>query len=320
MGDLPKTRITSARPFLHVGVDYCGPFYIKERRHRNQTKLKTYVAVFVCMVTKAIHLELASDLTTDAFLACLKRFFARRGLALSIHSDNGKNFVGASKEIKELFNEISNHECSDELREFLLNKEVSWHFIPPRAPHFGGLWEAGVKSFKNHFLKTAGNCLLTYEQLHTYVTEIEAILNSRPITPLSSDPNDLLPLTPGHFLTGGTMISLPDADLRSVSTSRLSSWQLAQQMKQHFWTRWHREYLNELMTRNKWQSAANQTRIAPGSLTIVKEDKLPPMVWKLARITEVIPGPDGIIRTAVIRTANTTLKRAVKNLYILPIE
>lgn len=237
MGSLPKKRVTLVRPFNDVGVDYCGPFYIKEHRHRNRTKLKTYVAIFVCLATKAVHLGLASDMTTDAFLASLKRFFARRGIASSMHSDNGNNFVGASREIKEFYKQIKSLESSESIQQYLLKKEVDWQFIPPRAPHFGGLWEAEVKAFKHHFVRIVGKSLLTYEQLHTYVVEIEAILNSRPLTPLSSDPNDLLSLTPGHFLISSSLTSLPQADHRNVPANRLNCWQLAQQMRHHFWDR-----------------------------------------------------------------------------------
>lgn len=205
-------------------------------------------------------------------------------------------------------------------KQYLLKNEVNWHFIPPRAPHFRGLWEAGVKSFKNHFIRVTGNNLLIYEQLHTYVVEIEAILNSRPLTPLSSDPNDLLPLTPGHFLTGSSLTSLPHEDLRNLPSNRLNCWQLAQRMRQHFWDRWYKEYLNELTTRNKWKFDTDQSNITIGRLVIVKEDNQPPMVWKMARIVNVHPGQDGVIRTVTVRTASSTLKRPLKKLCLLPVE
>ncbi|XP_033231617.1 uncharacterized protein LOC117182625 [Belonocnema kinseyi] len=144
MGNLPQNRVSFSRPFVNVGVDYCGPFFIKERRHRNVTKVKTYVADFVCQATKAVNLELACYLTTGAFLACLKRFFARRGRSQSISSDNATNFVGANKELRELYKTIQFFENDKEIQSFFVKNGISWHFIPPRAPHFGGLWEAVV--------------------------------------------------------------------------------------------------------------------------------------------------------------------------------
>ncbi|XP_043480294.1 uncharacterized protein LOC122509993 [Leptopilina heterotoma] len=260
------------------------------------------LAVFVCFATKAVHLELASDLTTEAFLACLKRFFARRGISQSIHSDNATNFVGTNNEIKELFKTINTVIIDERTKEYLSNKSVSWHFIPPRAPHFGGLWEAAVKSFKFHFVRVTENSLLTYEQLHTYVTEIESILNSRPLTPLLTDPNDLNLLTPAHFLLGGSLTSLPQEDLRNIPEHRLNCWQLAQKMRHHFWDRWHKEYLNELICRSKWQSATEQSAIQPGILILSKEDDLPPMKWPLGRVVMIHRGSDGIVRAVTIKT------------------
>ena len=252
MGDLPQARVSYSRPFLDVGVDYCGPLYIKERRFRNRNKLKVYVAIFVCMGTKAVHLELVSDLTTEAFIASLKRFFSRRGISRTIHSDNATNFVGASRELAELYNLFESDEHKKTVNKFLIQQKVTWNFIPPRSPHFGGLWEAAVKSSKHHLFRTVGDTLLTFEQLETFIIEIEGILNSRPISPMSPDPNDLQPLTPGHFLIGGPLMSFPQMDLTDINSNRLSSWQHAQKLRQHFWKRWQKEYLHQLTVRSKW--------------------------------------------------------------------
>lgn len=320
MGNLPKNRLSFSRPFLNAGIDYCGPFFVKEHRHRNRTKVKTYVAVFVCLATKAVHLEFASDLTTEAFLSCLKRFVARRGMIKSLSSDNATNFTGANHELKNLFEQIHMLEKDDKIKNYLSEFKIDWNFIPPRAPHFGGLWEAAVKSFKFHFIRIAGTKLLTYEQLQTYVVQIEAILNSRPLTPLSSDPNDFLPLTPGNFLIGTSMMTLPQEDLQEVPENRLSNWQLSQQMTHHFWTRWHKEYLNELISRSKWKKQTDQSNIKHGTLVVIKEDNLPPMNWKLGRIVDTHAGQDGIIRTLTIKSASGLFKRALKCVYPLPID
>ncbi|XP_078051413.1 uncharacterized protein LOC144477559, partial [Augochlora pura] len=125
-------------------------------------------------------------------------------------------------------------------------KAINWHFIPPRAPHFGGLWEAAVKSVKSHLVRIMRNTLFTYEAFYTCLSEIEAILNSRPIAPLSSDPSDFSALTPGHFLIGDLLVRVPVRDFTSAKTGRLNQWQQIQQIRQHFWTRWHKEYLHEL--------------------------------------------------------------------------
>ncbi|XP_076383731.1 uncharacterized protein LOC143260976 [Megalopta genalis] len=277
MGDLPKNRVTRARPFQNVGVDYCGPFFIKEKKVRNRCKIKTYVAIFVCFVTKAIHLELTSDLTTESCLGAFKRFFARRGKATNIYSDNGTNFVGAKNEITEVQRFLSSNEHNSKINRFLSDQGINWHFSPPRSPHFGGLWEAAVKSFKGHLYKTIGNELFTFEQLNTYIIEVEAILNSRPLTPLSSDQNDLTALSPSHFLIGDSLMQLPEYDLRDTPVNKLSSWQHIQRVKQHFWNRWSNEYLQTLHTRNKWH-IPNDTQHKKGTLVIIWEDNTPPFM------------------------------------------
>ncbi|XP_072392223.1 uncharacterized protein [Diabrotica undecimpunctata] len=170
------------------------------------------------MSIRAVHLELVNDLTTKAFLARFRRFCARRGKCAEVYSDNATNFVRASRELYELFN-------SSDYQNAIRN------FIPPKSPHFGGIWEAAVKSFKNHLIRTVGDTLLTYEQLETYLIKIEAILNSRPSSPMSSNPNELPSLTPEHFLIGGPMTSYPETDFLDMSANKLSAWQHAQQLK-----------------------------------------------------------------------------------------
>ncbi|XP_076383738.1 uncharacterized protein LOC143260984 [Megalopta genalis] len=291
MGDLPKNRVTRARPFQNVGVDYCGSFFIKEKK----------------------------DLTTESCLGAFKRFFARRGKATNIYSDNGTNFVGAKNEITEVQRFLSSNEHNSKINRFLSDQGINWHFSPPRSPHFGGLWEAAVKSFKGHLYKTIGNELFTFEQLNTYIIEVEAILNSRPLTPLSSDPNDLTALSPSHFLIGDSLMQLPEYDLRDTPVNKLSSWQHIQRVKQHFWNRWSNEYLQTLHTRNKWH-IPNDTQHKKGTLVIIREDNTPPLTWKLGRIIDICPGGDKIVRVATVKTAQGTYQRAIKKLSPLPID
>ncbi|XP_076477262.1 uncharacterized protein LOC143303108 [Bombus vancouverensis nearcticus] len=180
-----------------------------------------------------------------------------------------------------------------------------------------GLWEAAVKAFKRHLIRVVGTELLTFEHFNTLVIEIEAILNSRPLTPISSDPKDPPVLSPGHFLIGDTLTSLRERDFRTVPSGRLSSWQRIHQIKQHFWSRWYREYLNELTRRNRWDKGKHNIR--EGTVVILREDNVPSMQWPLGRVIKVHPGADGIIRTATVQTATSILDRGVKRLVPLPI-
>lgn len=317
MGNLPAVRVIKVRPFYHVGIDYCGPFYIKERKYRNQKRIKAYVAVFVCMTIKAIHIEVVSDLSTEGFLGALKRFIARRGKPASIYCDNATNFQGARNELRELYALLKSTEFKTEVFSFSNNNSIEFHFIPPSSPHFGGLWEAGVKSYKHHYKRVASKALLTFEEFNTLSIEIESLLNSRPLTPISSDINDLSALTPGHFLIGDSLTDLPEPNLLPLPSNRLSAWQLVSKIRQDFWKRWSIEYLNELNIRRKWN--VNTVNPKEGMLVVIKEDNIPCMQWPLARIQQLHPGNDGVVRSVTLKTANGLLKRTVKKIGILPI-
>lgn len=304
MGNLPSSRISQVKPFLHTGLDFGGPFQITLGKRRGAKTHKAYICLFVCYATKALHLELVSDLTSDAFLAALRRFIARRGRCNYLYSDCGTNFVGAYNKLSPLLKSAAEFEA------------IEWHFNPPSAPHFGGLWEAGIKSVKTHLYRVIGKQILTYEEFYTVLVQIEAFLNSRPLTPLSSDPNDLSVLTPGHFLTLEPLTTIPEIDLTAVPVGRLSRWQMLQRLHQDFWARWHSEYLHTLLQRSKWTSASDS--IVPGSMVLIKNSLAPPLHWPLGRIVAVHPGADGVVRVATVRTTNGLLKRPVVKLCLLP--
>ncbi|XP_076299900.1 uncharacterized protein LOC143218554 [Lasioglossum baleicum] len=249
--------------------------------------------------------KLSGDLTTDSFIGALKRFISRRGKIISLHSDNGIAFTGAARELKEL------HE--------FLESQISWHFIPPNAPHFGGLWEAAVKSAKFHMHRVMGYAHLTYEEVQTLFSEIEAIFNSRPITPLSEDPNDMACLTPGHFLIGEELNSFPREDLSGLNENRLSRWQRVEQLRQHFWSRWSREYLSQLQEKSKWRTNKG-SQLQLGQLVLVKQQGLAPLQWIMGRVQEIHPGPDDVVRAASIKTLKGIITRPLAKLAILPIE
>ncbi|XP_015121342.1 uncharacterized protein LOC107044107 [Diachasma alloeum] len=250
-------------------------------------------------------------MTSEAFLAALRRFISRRGMCSVISSDNGTNFKGACNELKELYQLLNSEKLQQEVNSYVAERGITWHFIPPQAPHVGGIWEAAVKSFKHHLLRVAGTTLLSFEDLITLAAEIEAILNSRPLTPMSSDPNDLSALTPAHFLIGDAFTNIPEPNFIKTPSNRLSSWQHVQKLKQDFRSRWHKEYINELNIRRKWKRGEHD--IKENSIVIIRDDNLPSLKWKLGRVISVHPGGDGIIRTVKVKTASGVYTRNVKN-------
>lgn len=178
---------------------------------------------------------------------------------------------------------------------------MQWYFIPPSAPHFGGLWEAAVKSTKRHLLKASAMGLLTFEEMNTMFCRIEAVLNSRPISPMSDDPSDFTALTPGHFLVGGILILPAEPDTTGIRLNRVKRWELVKLQTCTFWKRWSAEYLPQLYKRGRWLT--NCENIKVGSLAILKEDNLPPLVWRMIRVTKVHPGDDGSVRVVTIRNS-----------------
>lgn len=212
MGELPSDRVNPALPFIKSGVDYAGPVFLRQRQPK-ASPIKAYIAIFVCMVTKAVHIELVSHMSTDSFIAALHRFVGRRGNIVDLYSDNGTNFIGAKNTLADLNNLFNNEQTKTALRQFCRQREMNFHFIPPRAPNFGGIWESTVKSFKTHLKKVIGETTMTYEDLYTLLVQIEGTLNSRPLTSQSDDPNDFAPLTSAHFLIGREINAIPEPSL-----------------------------------------------------------------------------------------------------------
>ena len=226
---------------------------------RSRASLKSYIVVFVCFSTKAVHIEIAMDLTTQSFFKVFKRFISRRGYPNTIWSDNGTNFIGAKNELQKF---LLSAAYDNYIMTKLTKLNIQWKLIPPRSPHIGGLWEASVKSIKFHLKRVLQNVnFIFYDDLFTLVVEIENLLNSRPLYPMSSDPNDLDVLTPNHFLLGSTGYSM---ELPIKCTKHYSH---IMKMKRDFWVRWSLDYLHNLQQRGKW-TTVSVNKIALGDLVL----------------------------------------------------
>ncbi|XP_073831520.1 uncharacterized protein [Musca autumnalis] len=271
MASLPPERTFLSRPFTNTGVDFAGPFNIKSYSSRACLLTKGYVCLFICFATKAIHLEPTSDLSTYASLVAFSRFVSRRGCPACIYSDNGTNFVEAVDLLKrDRIAFVKN----------LQNSILQNNFH--QDPHMGGLWEAGVKSFKTHLKKSIPKMNFTFEEFTTILTRIEASLNSRPLSPASDDPNDFSPLTPGHFLIGTAILTPAEPDISDTDISLVNRWKRLKVISQYFCNRWKLEYLHELHRRTKWKYT--RENIKEGDLVVIKDDRLAPNEWKMGRV------------------------------------
>ena len=315
MGQLSLSRVTPSQPFSHIGVDYAGPLTLKAWKGWGAKTRKGWICVFVCFPTSAMHLEPVSDYSTERFIAAYRRFTSRRGIAHTLYSDCSTNFIGVVATLRKLFHQSTQKHRN--IASILSKDDTQWSFNPPTAPHMGGKWKAVVKSTKFHWRRTVGETVLTFKELTTLLTQIEAIINSRPLEPLSDDPNDVSALTPGHFLTGSALCTLPEPSLTDLATSRLSRWQLIQQRTQQFWSQWSTHYLQRQQYISKWHHPSNE--IKTGSLVLITDERLPLCKCPLARAVELQPGKDGLTRVVTLKTAITTLIRPVTKLVIIPV-
>ena len=292
-GQLPAARVTASHPFSSTGVDYAGPFLTKLGRVRRPVVVKSYLALFVCLATKAVHIEVVSDATTEAFLAALRRFISRRGLHTDIYSDNGSNFKGANADLLLFYRMLEEQATISAVTSYLLQHRTCWHHIPERAPHFGGLWEASVKSCKHH-LKRVVNSPLTFEELTTVSAQIEACLNSRPLRPMTShSPDGAVPLTPGHFLVGRAVTAYPETALPQ-DPSRYRTWVRAQAMVQHFWARWSQEYLQHLQASYKWKKPTINFKV--NDIVLLTDCNTFQAQWVTGKVVATHPGQDGLVK------------------------
>ncbi|XP_069961964.1 uncharacterized protein [Bactrocera oleae] len=281
MAALPAERTTLTRPFAATGIDFAGPYDIKNYTGRACLITKGYVCVFVCFATKTIHLKAASDLTIQAFMAAFARFFSRRGLTTSEAHQN-----------------------------------INWHFNPPGAPRMGGLCEAGVKSLKIHLKKVSQIQKFTFEELSTLLTRIESCLNSRLLSPLSEDPRNMEPLTPGHFLIGTPLLIPAEPNLEDTQLSIAHRWQKLKILHQHFCKRWKEECLKKLHKRYKWKYP--QRNIEVNGMVVIRQETLPPNERKLGRIEKTYLGAYNKTRVVDIRTSQGTITRPITKKVTLP--
>lgn len=318
MASLPQDRVVQDRVFNKIGIDYCGPFNIKQSSLRRSVVSKGYVCLFVCFVTKCVHLELVSDLTSECFMAALKRFCSRRGLPHTIYCDNASTFRGANRQLNELYTLCKSQAHQNAVIEYCSLKGIDFNFIPSYSPTWGGLWEAAVKSAKYHFKRIIGDLLFTYEQFNTIIIQVEGVLNSRPLTPINRDCSDFSYLTPGHFLINQSLTAVPEPEITTNNINSLRFWKRCNKIQQHFWSVWHKSYLSQLLSRPKWLKAS--PNIKEGVLVILIGLNVLPLHWPVARVVRVFKGSDGYVRSVEVKTKTGSVHvRAINKVAVLPI-
>ena len=309
MSDLPAERIAPGLPaFSYVGVDVFGPYDVAVWR----STVKRYGCLFTCMVCRAIHIEVLESLDVHSFLNALRRFIARRGAPIKMYSDNGTNFVAGQRELREAFTRYTR----TELQRYGAENGIAWSFNPPSAPHMGGVWERLIGVVKSVLRCVLGRASLTDEIFSTVLCEVEAIVNGRPLTKLSDDPNDLTPLTPNHLLHLKGSISLPPG-VTSADSYR-HRWKFVHHLANQFWSRFIKEYLPELQRRCKWTKERDSVR--SGELVMVRENGVPRHLWPLAIVTKVFPGRDNRVRSVEVKTKSSCLSRPIVDIVRLEID
>ena len=269
MADLPKSRVEPAPPFTYCGVDLFGPWHVQ----RGRSVVKRYGALFTCFASRAVHIEVADSLETDSFIQALRRFICRRGPVREIRCDRGTNFIGAEAELKKAIDEIDDQKVKAEL----LKAKIDWIKNPASASNFGGVWERQIRSIRNvmsGLIREHGN-RLDEESLRTFLCEAESTINNRPLTVETlSDPLSEPPLSPSMLLTGKTRLVLPPpGEFKREDLYCRRKWRRTQHLAQEFWSRWSKEYLQQLQARIKWTRPKRNFKV--GDVVLLKENQSP---------------------------------------------
>ena len=308
MADLPAARLQVGQPpFFHTGVDLFGPFLVKQGR----SVVKRYGCIFTCMTMRAVHLEVVHSLSADSFISALRRFIGRRSNVAHIHSDNGRNFTGADKILKEAIQGWNQHRIGG----FLLQREIDWHFNTPRASHFGGAWERLIRSVRKVLRSLYSDATFSEEGLTTLLTEVESVINSRPLTPISFVDGFERPLTPKDLLVLRPDCGLPPVVTKDSDLFFPRRWRHVQRYADLFWKRWVKEYLPSLVPRQKWLDSKPNVRI--GNVVILKNDETPRSQWPLGRVINTFADSKGFVRSVMVKTISGNFKRPISKICVI---
>ena len=316
MSDLPSDRINPCPPFTYCGLDMFGPFVIRERR----SDLKRYGIIFTCLSSRAVHFESVNSMDTDSFILCLRRFIGRRGAVRTIRCDNGTNFIGAKHELQKAFKEMDTKKISDYLLRSGTDFLITWKHNPPYSSNFGGVWERLIRSARSILdgLMLSHGHSLNDESFRTFLVEVEAIMNSRPLTTDGlSDPDNIQILSPANLLTMKSNVILPPpGTFQKEDLYCRRRWRRIQHLSNEFWSKWRKEYLQQLQTRTKW-STNTKREAKVGDVMLLKDENSQRNNWKMAVVTKTQAGSDSVVRSVTIRCGNTEYVRPINKLVML---
>ena len=308
MAPIIEDQKSSDRPsFTYVGVDYFGPFNVKIER----STVKRYGCIFMCLTTRAVHLEVAHTLTTNSFIAAFQRFTSRRGTPEKVYSDNGTNLVSGELELRKSMEQWNQANIS----RYMSHRDITWTFNLPYTSHRGGVWERMIRETRQILKAIANEQLLSEEQLVTFMVEAECIINDRPIASVSNDPRDLLALTPSMLLLMKSNISIPPGVFDKKDNYARRWWRQVQYLADIFWRRWIREYLPTLQQRNKWQTKRQDIKI--DDIVIITDDNISRGQWPLGRVIDVVKSRDGHVCSCVVKTSQSQVVRPITKLCLL---
>ncbi|XP_062700521.1 uncharacterized protein LOC134284941 isoform X2 [Aedes albopictus] len=310
MSDLPHARLAAySRPFSHMGVDYFGPMMVTVGRRVE----KRWGVLATCLTVRAIHLEIAHSLTTDSCIMALRNIIGRRGVPVAIYSDRGTNFVGASKELTTALEELEH----DKIVAEFTSPHTTWIFIPPLSPHMGGAWERLIRSVKQNLEKLKPHRIPSDETLRNILTEVEYLVNSRPLTEIPLDDDQSPVLTPNHFIMGSSNGALPWTSFDDNPVRLKLNWKLSQSATNQFWKQWVHDYLPTLTRRAKWFAAVKPIEI--NDIVVIVDTNFPRSCWPKGRVIATKVAPDGQVRQATVQTANGIYERPVIKLAVLDV-
>ena len=314
MADLPADRMNCEAPFTCCGVDMFGPFFVKEGRK----ELKRYCALFTCLSSRAVHIEVTTSMDTDSFIQALRRFVARRGPVRLMRSDNGGNFIGAENELKEAWKKMDRGKVVSFLSENNCDW-VEWKRNTPEASHMGGVWERQIGTVKRVLSGILHSPMkhLDNEAFCTLITEVEAIVNSRPLTLENINDPESMPLTPNHLLTmKSKVVMTPPGIFQKADVYCRKRWRAVQHLANTFWDRWRKEYLLTLQSRQKWTT--EKRNFQTGDVILLKDEQASRNSWPMGIVSETFSGKDDLVRSVNVRLASgSVLKRPITKLVLL---